>query len=162
MFRFGHNETTWRPFVEQSSATTYAVFVPKEYRLVKEHNKDYDRILNHLEFIVSGRNSAGMGPHNAPTSMHTSGTGTTGTNTTNTTTTTTTTTTVSLIDEGGSNNMTIGNVNLADLHEILGSDSTQEDVMIVNVQADDGSADDCQVSERRVLKQCNPSACCAF
>ena len=92
MFRFGHNETTWRPFVEQSSATTYAVFVPKEYRLVKEHNKDYDRILNHLEFIVSGRNSAGMGPHNAPTSMHTSGTGTTRTNTTNTTTTTTTTT----------------------------------------------------------------------
>ena len=43
MFRFGHKETTWRPFVEQSSATTYAVFVPKEYRLVKEHNKDYDR-----------------------------------------------------------------------------------------------------------------------
>ena len=31
LFRFGHNETTWRPFVEQSSATTYAVFVPEEY-----------------------------------------------------------------------------------------------------------------------------------
>lgn len=69
---------------------------------------------------------------------------------------------MSLIDEGGSNNMTIGNVNLADLHEILGSDSTQEDVMIVNVQADDGSADDCQVSEQGVLKQCNPSTCRAF
>ena len=45
--------------------------------------------------------------------------------------------------------MTIGNVNLADLHEILGSDSTQEDVMIVNVQADDGSADDCQAKSGR-------------
>ena len=110
-------------------------------------------ILYQFEFVIAGRNVAGSGPFSAPRSLLSLPGSVNGVGVVNNTNVTTVqggtgTTPVVFDRNSGSNNMTIGGTT-EDLYEVLNSDRTKDDIVIVNYQSDDGTSDDCLAKSGR-------------
>jgi hypothetical protein len=120
------------------------------------------------EFVVAGRNSAGIGPHSSPPKAYLPSTSissvtTNGTNANNGTVFVQGQHNVDPATDGSSSsssdvsfdpessaatNLTIGGSD-DELRESINSDRESEDVVIVNYQSDDGTADDCLTKSGR-------------